>query len=261
MFSLLLTSALVSSLHCNRLPGASEFARKTKARWVLLGESHHGTIEQPGVAADFLCAIIKTGRPVTVALEYSSADQVLLDAYLSSDGGTAARSALFKAWNWQSDNADGKSSEAMLRLLDWLGLQRRLGRIQSVVAFDAAAHGNDDRNRKMAAILQSIDPGKNGIIVALTGSYHAQRRTVLDRGAVISPPGALLPRGGTVDFVIHGKGGTAWMCQDGGCHVYSVPPSGTGKRGVRLAPTPDGEFDGVIELGTTESASPPADKG
>jgi hypothetical protein len=244
---------------CRPLAGAAEFARTTTARWVLLGESEHGTVEQPWAAADLICALMRTGRPLIVAIEHPSTEQPLLDAYMASDGGAKARAALFASWNWDPRYADGKSSVAMLQFLDWLRVQRRLGRVRNVVAFDAGdSHGNADRNAKMTAALAALPLGTTGLAVALTGSYHARRTMPVENGAQVPVPGAALPRGATVSIVIRSRGGTAWACLREGCGIHSVGPGGGSKRGLAMQPTPDGLYDGTLDLGTGETASPPA---
>jgi hypothetical protein len=234
-------------------------ASRTQARWVLLGESHHGTVEEPQAATDLLCAMIRAGRPVSVAIEHAASEQPMLDAYMVSDGGAAARQALFKAWNWDPRYADGKSSVAMLRFIDWLRVQHQLGKVKSVIAFDAAeAQDSADRNMRMAVTLRAMDPGKGEIVLALTGGYHVLKRVAYEHGDIVRSPAFLLPQNRTVSILIKGGGGTAWACQEQGCHVYAIGPARKTRRGLTMTPTPDGKYDGVLELGAPETASLPA---
>ena len=246
---------------CHALAGADAFARQTRARWVLLGEPYHGTVEQPPAAVDLICAIIKAGRPVAVAIEHAASEQPMLDAYMASDGGPSARQALFKAVNWDPRFVDGKSSEAMLQFIDWLRVQHQWGNVTSVIAFDATeAEDSADRNMRMAVTLRAMGLGDREIIVVLTGSYHARKRVAQEKGEIVRSPAFLLPRSRTVSILIRNDGGNAWICQEQGCHVYPVGPRRHARRGLTMTPTPDGAFDGVLELGTGITASLPANR-
>ena len=266
-----LALAAAAALPCPALPGADAFARSTRARWVLLGESQHGTVEQPEAARGLICAFIRAGRPLIVAVEHPATEQPLLDAYMASDGSVSAKAALLRASNWSPDRADGKSSESMLALLDWLRIHHQLGQVDAVVAFDAAfvsAHSgpgltttlNSDRNAQMTTNLARLVSKPGGVVVALTGSYHAQVKMALDRGVPVPTPGAALPREARVSLLIQADGGTAWMCLEDGCGVHQVGRRHSAGRRLHLVPTRDGLYDGVIDVGGPETASPPAQR-
>lgn len=55
---------------CTPVPGSSRLWEST-IRWVIVGEMH-GTNESPDAFANLICLAAATGRPVTVALEYTA---------------------------------------------------------------------------------------------------------------------------------------------------------------------------------------------
>ena len=82
--------AVATASSCPPVDGAAAlFTEKTKYVWV--GEVH-GTAEEPALFGDLVCQAAAT-RPVVVALERDVAEQPLWNAYLTSDGGAAARAA------------------------------------------------------------------------------------------------------------------------------------------------------------------------
>lgn len=260
MIALLFALATASIPGCGVLPGADDFARHTSANWIMLGELDHGTAEGPQAMINLLCAFIKTPRPITVAIEHSVIEQPLIDAYMKSDGGSVARLTLFQGTNWDPRYQDGKGSEAMLGLFNWLRVNYQAGYIRKVSAFDAGiSNDNADRNRQMAKNLERLKFSDNDAIVILTGSAHAQRVEYRTKNIVFSPPGALLPKERTVSLLIEGEGGFSYSCEDSGCHVYPVDAGPHIAPGLLLKPTERG-FDGVLELGLKETASLPANR-
>ena len=64
-------------------------------------------------------------------------NQPFIDAYLRSNGDSAARDALLQAPAWDRSWADGKSSQAMFRFIEWLRVQHTRDHVKRVVAFEA----------------------------------------------------------------------------------------------------------------------------
>jgi hypothetical protein len=250
--------AAVLAPGCTPLPGADAVMRRTDIRTVMVGEEGHGTNEMPAAAADLICAAITHRRPVTVALEYARRNQRAIDAYLASDGGDRARDALLAAPLWDPDWADGKSSQAMLRLIEWLRIRHRAGQVAQVVAFDVdAAKRGGDRDRQMAERLATVAASPAGIVIALTGSFHARRHDDAQDPAHYTPAAGLLPPTSTFAIVIRGNGGRHWGCRQDGCGPQPVEPTGKSRRRLRLTPgQPD--YDAVLDLGVPVTPSPPA---
>lgn len=250
--------AAVLTPGCTPLPGADAVMRRTDIRTIMVGEEGHGTNEMPAAAADLICAAIARRRPVTVALEYARRNQPAIDAYFASDGGTPARNALLTAPLWDPDWADGKSSQAMLRLIEWLRIRHRAGEVARVVAFDVdAAKRGGDRDRQMAERLTAAATSPAGIVIALTGSFHARRHDDAQDPAHYTPAAGLLPPASTFAIVIRGDGGRHWGCRQDGCGVQPVEPTRRSRRQLRLTPG-QANYDAVLDLGVPVTPSPPA---
>jgi len=259
VMSLLMLAAFATApITCAPPEGAQALVSRESLRWLLLGEDGHGTEEMPRTTADLVCAAAAAHRPVIVGVEFAFRNQSALDAYMASDGGSAARAALLGAPMWDPDWADGKSSQAMLTLLEWLRVQHRRGFVSGVVAFDPDIIRNGaDREQQMAQRLQTAAPGENGLFIALTGSYHARTR-LSDAGTTPYPPMAtLLPRAQTVSIRVQGSGGHNWSCTERGCGEQDAGQTGGAVRRLSLRPTPDGGYDGEYDLGVPVTASPP----
>ncbi|WP_145206829.1 hypothetical protein [Sphingobium sp. B2] len=264
MIGFLLALVAASPPACQPLAGADALAQQTKARWIMLGESHHGTVEQPQAAIDVMCAFMKAHRSITIGIEHSTIEQPLIDAYLKSDGGFVAQTTLFQGTNWDPRYQDGKGSQAMLGLFDWLRRNVQAGRIRNVVAFsgssvngDASVNIDADSNRQMAENLRAAQAANGGVVIALTGAVHAQKIEYTDTKRPFAPAAMLLPRDGTISILIEGEGGTTFNCEDQGCHIYPVAARPHVARALTMKPAEPG-FDGVLELGKPETASNPA---
>lgn len=183
------------SFECRALPGAKALLARPTLHWLLLGEAGHGTNELPRAATDLVCAAIAARGTFVVALEHAAANQPMLDAYLASDGGAVARAALLAGPAWRPSWADGKSSRAMLKLIEWLRVRHQRGEVLRVVAFDPDMVLNGtDREQQMSARLRAIAPSNGSIVTALTGSFHARRRLLIRRRHPIRPWRRCCPR-------------------------------------------------------------------
>lgn len=241
---------------CAPLPGA-EALWAGPSRWIVVGESH-GTAEAPAAYADLVCNA-GDQRPVVAAVEQPESDQPLIDAFMASDGGGAARAALLKANMWLS--RDGRSSEAYLALFERLRLLMRDGRVSRVVAFQPAWRGPFDAARyevAMAKLLRDASPDARTRVVALVGNVHAMLREVNFGGSAYMPAAGLLPKGETLTLNISPNGGSAWNCTNQGCgaHDDAWPPPRPYPRGIVLGG--DTPWSGSFYLGLATTASPPA---
>ena len=253
-----LLSLLGVAANCERLPGADALMSNTRTEYVIVGEVH-GTNEAPPVIADLACAARRTRRPVVIAVEQTIDNQRFLDAYLASDGGEAATSALLAAPMWNRSFEDGRSSEAILNLLKRLRSMHRAGIIKAVIAVDPViSRSSADRNRLLAENVGAIAPGPQGVVVVLIGGLHAQKRNIVTPSGTYPAMAQLLPTFKTVSFVVRSNGGTAWTCfGPADCGPHEADESRHEARGVRKADR-DLPFDGTIEVGTAATPSYPA---
>lgn len=154
-------------------------AQSDRLRPLLIGEMH-GSEETP----DLLVSVLRqgSGKPWLLGLEIPRQEQARIDAFLGSDGSGPARAALVAGEFWTRQAQDGRSSAAMLRLIDAVRALNRSGRDIRIVCFDdlAAADDGRDRDAHMAAALRAaLTAERHRRAIALMGNYHAR----IGRGA------------------------------------------------------------------------------
>lgn len=176
---LLAALALAQAPGCAPPDGADRLWEDSSTRFVFIGETH-GTSEAPAAFAELVCARSAAG-PVVVALEMPADMQPDLDRWLASDGGPEARDTLLAHNYWGLDHADGRSSTAMLAMLQRLHGLQAAGRDLTVRAFqpsDGRPDGFDQSyyELKMARLL--IDAAMlrpDARVLVLGGSLHAMK--------------------------------------------------------------------------------------
>jgi len=218
-----------------RLRGGEELIRPGEL--TVIGELH-GSCEAPAVVLAFTREAASRGDAVRVGLEIFGDEQPRIDAFLR-DGD---RAKLLDGPFWRRPFQDGRSSEAMVRLLDDL---RQLGGDVGVFAFDAEPDG-DGRDAAMAAcVARQLDAAPRAVFLILVGNVHA--RTV--RGGVpwdpdYAPMAALLAeRFALRSFDLEFRRGTAWVATDpqattGSVHSFTGADRGD-EPGVILHAAPD----------------------
>ena len=239
---------------CPDLPAVEALWAKP-VRWIVVGEMH-GTAEGPAAYADLVCHA-GTDRPVVAAVEQFESDQPLIDAFIASDGGAAARTALLKARMWST--GDGRSSMAYLALFERLRLLVREGRVSRVVAFQPVLTAPPEPGAYEAAMadrLRAASTDASTRVVVLVGNVHAMLKEVNFGQAPYLPAATLLPKEATLTLNLATNGGSAWNCTREGCgpHDLWTPPTSY-PRGIVLGG--DGTWSGVFNLGVPATASPP----
>lgn len=141
-------------------------------RLVLVGEVH-GTREIPAMLGD-LASLMVTERPVVVGLELPAREQGRIDAFLASDGTSDSRSQLLQGPFWTRSRQDGRSSEAMLNLIERLRTMRREGRPVTVLAFDASEESMESDDAAAAERIRAAYRAEDGTtMLILLGNYRA----------------------------------------------------------------------------------------
>ncbi|RKQ95524.1 hypothetical protein [Maricaulis maris] len=204
---------------CDTIAGAETLLDEAAGRPILLGEMH-GTVQAPEFVASLLCLGVVRGGRTILALEISSSEQDRLDAYLASDGGESAVQALSTgSLFWNGRMRDGRSSEAMLALIDTVRLRRAAGAAIDIVAVDYHAVDDADlaempqrRDHAMLRRARSL-VGSADVILVLVGNVHARRapmvfgeRSLETIGSLAGPDEVYTVRLGTI-------GGEAWTCR------------------------------------------------
>ncbi|NMO14683.1 hypothetical protein HPC49_19980 [Pyxidicoccus fallax] len=231
-----------------------------------------GTRELPSAALRMLCEASAKGLPVTLAVSLPISEQKLLDAYLAS-GGTShdAQELLRGSSFWRRVHQDGRSSRAMLWLVEQARRLRASGRSVSLVAFDAEKATGNEREAQMAQrLLDYRSQNPDAFLLVLAGGAHV-RTTNAGRGGDFEPLGMRLAK--TLPSVkaldVGFTRGTQFSCRYNvwdavECNVFAISPTKQARQastvspGVQLFAQPLEEgFHGRLYVGPL-SASPPA---
>lgn len=254
------SQAVPSQLNCPALTGARDLLANDarERRFVVIGELH-GTSESPALFGDLVCNLA-TERPVSVALEFNVSATPALQAYVASAGTAVDKSKLLSSAAWSPSRADGRSSVAMLDLLDSIRKMRAAGGdIQVFATQPMGLPGLDQNYFELAmadewAKVASARP--QAIVVALVGRAHAQL-SMRDDGLFL-PAAAHLKPADVLSLKPEDEGGEAWNCQRDGCGGHPIAGKAVKPRYVAaLSGVADG-FNGIYAIGGRYSASPPA---
>ena len=247
--------AVAAPRDCPPVAGADQLV--VAGARVILGEMH-GTNETQKVVAALACRAT-AAAPVRVALEIPSPEQPRLDAYLASAGSAADKQTLLAGAFWTRDFQDGRSSTAMLALVDAVRVLGRQGADIKIVAFDVAEPKPGlDRDLEMAKTLAAhLAREPKATFVGLVGNLHARKAPhpqfkqtfMAERLVAMKQPVTTLD----VRYGI----GSAWVCMPG-CGPQTIGRGAPEPVGVTLKPTGDGAYDGTFSIGTPTFAPPAA---
>jgi hypothetical protein len=224
-------------------------------RVVWFGESH-GTCEAPQL---FLGLVKLVSRhhtePPVVALEIPGTEQGAIDRYLASGDDSILRSSRF----FTSELKDGRSSEAMVKLLSELRAEKKA----AVCCFDSfLATTPQERDTAMAQSLQRCARKfPNSKLVVLSGGVHARVIEGTSWDPTYRPAAFELARklDSVVSFTLAFEAGTAWNFTDDGFGEHKVKGdrwSGTTPYYITLYPKPERGHNGAI-FTRTLTGSPP----
>ncbi|NBD08388.1 hypothetical protein GTY96_05325 [Corallococcus sp. c25j21] len=239
---------------------------------VLLVADPLGTQEVPSAALRMVCEATAQDLPVTLALSIPVSEQPLLDAYFAGDGGPATVHELLSGSAfWRRTYQDGRSSRAMLWLVEQARRLRASGKDVAVAAIDSdKAHGNEREAQMAQHLLDAQAKRPQAWTLVITGSVHA-RTTEVNWDGDFEPMGSrvarALPSVRVLDVGF--QRGTQFACryniwdEEVECDVFGISPplevrqSSKQAVGLKLftAQQPHG-FHGRLYLGAL-TASPP----
>lgn len=183
---------------------------------------------------------------------------------MASDGGPAARDRLLSLPWWEVRRADGRSSRAMLAMMERIRTLKAEGRDLIIRAYQPARErpagfGQSYSENHMAALLiEAAYARPDALVLALGGSLHA-RKTLSERHGFLFAAGHL--GAGNIRSVRTAyQGGRTWACfGETPCGDSDLGGGDTDPalRGVLLSPIDGGAYDGLLAVGPT-TASPPA---
>lgn len=240
------------------IPGLEDIVRP--GRVVMLGELH-GTREIPRFVGDVACHAARRGVPVRLGLEIPRGDRPALARFIAGPGDAAARTGLLASEHWQRPDQDGRSSEAMLALIDRVRALRSAGLDVDLFAFDIEAPTQEwnERDAAMAAaILEHAAAEPGALVLTLSGNLHNRTRPGLPWDPSAVPMGVHV-RGqaaSALSLDVRYVGGSAWICQEScGRAEVGGSPEGEPRRIALGAPDEHGH-DGVYAVGAITAAAP-----
>lgn len=234
---------------------------------VWFGEMH-GTEESPRFVGDAACLAAKVAH-VQLGLEIPHAEQPAFDRYLKSKGSDADRAALIAGPFWQQ--ADGRSSKAMVALVERVRVLRAAGAPIDVVLYDDPPKMERDgftparevvgRDEAMAKMVMKLRDPKS-IFVALSGNVHSRRTkgTPWDPNLVPTVAHLVVAKLPVTTFNVSSAGGTMWVCMGGPdeepeCGEHPNANDGPGTPWT-LGPPRDDAHDGVYFVGAIKASFP-----
>ncbi len=243
---------------------------------LLLGELH-GTREIPAFVGALGCHVASAGVPVVVGLELPREEQRALRRYLKSQGGKEARASLVEGGFWRRPYQDGRSSEAIVALVEKLRVLRAQGLSVSVFAYDAPGQGSQRSAAMAQRVLEVRKTAPKSTFLLLGGNVNARTTRGAEWDETFTPMGWHLVRAKLPVRTLDARysRGNAWTCKlvegegqklDCGASPAVPPPSRQGDkvifRGprafVELTPEHGHEgYDGIFYVGPL-TASPPA---
>ncbi len=266
MFDMILASLALSIAEpanppCQTIAGWEAVAEDAKLRFIVLGEMH-GTNEMPQM---FLNAVCNTAdkRPVVIALELPETSQSTIDSFLASDGGAKAKREFLATEFWTTAFKDGRSSEAMFRLIEDLRRYRQVGKIGAVVAFQPSNYAElgsaEAYEKRMAAIIAEKTP-LDSMAMVFVGNVHAMRQQLVRPTFQYLPMAGHLPAEETLSFdIVSDAPSSAWACT--GPNICGVTTFGRGsvkfERGLKFTEVEGAPYNGQLFLGAPTTASPP----
>ncbi|WP_164008432.1 hypothetical protein [Pyxidicoccus trucidator] len=231
-----------------------------------------GTRELPSAALRILCEAASKGLPVTLALSLPVTEQPLLDTYLASEGFSHDAQELLRGSSfWRRVHQDGRSSGAMLWLVEQARRLRASGKAVSLVAFDAEKGGGNEREAQMAKhLLAHRSKAPDAFMLVLAGGTHVRTANVGWDGD-FEPLGMRLAKAlpSVKALDVGFTRGSQFSCRYNvwdavECDVFAISPTKQARQastvaaGVQLFPEvmKDG-FHGRLYVGAL-TASPPA---
>ncbi|RYZ17472.1 MAG: hypothetical protein EOO70_01830, partial [Myxococcaceae bacterium] len=141
---------------------------------LLIGEQL-GSNEVPDVVGHVVCQAAQTGLAVVLGLSLPETEQARVDKYLSSPGAPADQDALLEGRFWTRTYQDGRSSRAVMDLIDRMRALRAAGLRVTVVAYDTDVLNGSERDAALAQVWTKRRAAKpDEVQVVLAGNTHTQ---------------------------------------------------------------------------------------
>ena len=274
IFAVAVTLALASfpvsadDVLCKHPANSAVLTKNPDVRFLIFGESH-GTQEAPATFAELVCFVAATDAKVLVGLELSEYTKTALTNYIGSKGSAQDEQTFLSESHWvlPVEQADGRSSVAMLDMVKRLRLLKEQGLDLTVVPFARYADISESQTpyeKGLAkSLIESAEQDDYDFVMVLVGSIHALKTQEYE--LPFEPMAMHLPQDSLLSILMVHSGGTIWNCSP----TCERKPAKSGSK-ARLLEFRVGEaefsteedkkliqgFDGVYNLGIV-SASPP----
>ncbi len=187
-------------------------------RLVMLGEIH-GSNEAPAFVGRLACHAARMGLEVQLGLELPRSEAPALAVYLDSEGSPEDRALLLAGAHWQRHDQDGRSSEAMLALIERIRELEAAGLALELFAFDADSWSDwNDRDAAMAeAIIARAKAHPRALVLTLSGNVHVRATPgqPWDPDAVPMGVHVRAARPDALALELRHDGGVVWACRAG----------------------------------------------
>ena len=233
----------------------------SSARVVVLGEMH-GTKETPALVGEYACMLAHNSATVIIGLEVATKEQAAIDSYLASNGSTEDRQKLIAGEFWQKSFQDGRSSRAMVSLIERLRQIKAIGFNVIVVAFAGGDAGTTWDARMAGTLYKFIEPFPDAKIVVLTGNVHALNTKGMPFNPEQPPMAYFLAPLKPVSLRVDYPLGTAWTCTSDGCGVHpigSAEQPTTRSNEIVMDPGARDGYDGHIWIASANASLPAKD--
>nr|BDT33930.1 erythromycin esterase family protein [Myxococcus sp. MH1] len=235
---------------------------------LLVGEQL-GSREAPAVVGELVCQVAELGLPVALGVSIPRKEQERLDRYLASPGAPADQDALLEGRFWHRPYQDGRSSRAILDLIDRVRAMRLAGLAVSLVAYDTDLKGGSERDQAQADLWNRRRQAlKDEVQVVLAGNTHTRTVAGTPWDKAFTPMAHLLKASRLVVLEMSYAQGTRWGCDldRAGkiqCGFVGATPSGrvAARPGLSPhitlfeAPTPEGTH-GLLYVGELSPSLP-----
>ncbi|MEE4245184.1 MAG: hypothetical protein V2I33_07220 [Kangiellaceae bacterium] len=216
---------------------------------LLFGESH-GTKQYPKKISDVVCYLSENGRVVNIGLELPSDISDELNRFITNKD--ISEKTVLKHPIWHQKFQDGRTSQAMLRLIqDMKVLNQRKNNI-SLFSFDEWNFKPSERDKSMARNVYD-NFNYQAVNIVLVGNLHSSRSN--HANAQSSLIDFLSDRLKITSVLFRSQGGYSWYCRP---ECGRWPSKGKPKK-IVVEFYQDSEInhhDWVWNIGPTESSAP-----
>ncbi|MFY2564201.1 hypothetical protein ACN469_41805 [Corallococcus terminator] len=239
---------------------------------LLVGEQL-GSREAPAVVGELVCQVAEAGLPVALGLSIPRSEQERVDRYLASAGAPSDQDALLEGRFWQRTYQDGRSSRAVLDLIDRVRAMRMAGLSVTLLAYDTDLARGSERDGQQATFWNKRREAQRvEVQVILAGNTHTRTVTGTPWDQDFTPMAHLLKSPRLVVLEMSYAQGTRWGCdldRDGKIQCGLIGSTPSGKVAARPglspfitsfeAPTPEG-IHGMLYVGALTPSLPAISK-